>query len=287
MVDRIASRCVCCGSADLARSAAILMPFVANRAFGWTPVEITPDWGLRTIRTGMAYPLCNSLQCQDCGLLFLDIRFSDAEMGALYAGYRGPAYAAQRDRFEPGYGALNAAILADIPDTSPAEAFLAPHLGPLPRVLDWGGDTGDNTPFRKAAAAVDIFDISDQPVIEGARRVSRDDLRRARYDLVVLSHVLEHVPEPAGLVRDAAAAMDDGAILYVEVPYEALVAQAPAARDLAGRKKYWHEHVNFFTEAAMRALLAGCGLEVVALQTRPMTSLSNVTQVLAVACRRA
>jgi hypothetical protein len=88
MMERIASRCVCCGCAELTRSGAILMPFVAYRAFGWTPVEITPEWGLRTIQTGMAYPLCNSLQCQACGLLFLDIRFDETEMAALYGGYR-------------------------------------------------------------------------------------------------------------------------------------------------------------------------------------------------------
>ena len=286
MIDRIASRCVCCGSADLTRSGAVLMPFIAERVFGWTPVEITPEWGLRTIKSGMAYPLCNSLQCRDCGLVFLDIRFSDSEMAALYRGYRGPEYAAQRDRFEPGYAALNAAMLEHVPDTSPAEAFLAAHLGPSPRVLDWGGDTGDNTPFLKTASAVDVFDISDQPVIEGARRVTRADLAGAAYDLVVLSHVLEHVPEPALLVRDAAAALDEGAVLYVEVPYEGLIAADPASRELAARKKYWHEHINFFTEDAMRALLGACGLRIEALEIRAFPSLANVTQVMAVACRR-
>ena len=287
MVDRIANRCVCCGSADLSRSPAILMPFVANRAFGWTPVEITPEWGLRTLRTGMAYPLCNSLQCRDCGLLFCDIRFSEAEMAALYAGYRGAVYAAQRDRFEPGYAAVNAAMLAHRPDTVPAETFLAPHVKARPRVLDWGGDTGDNTPFAAMAQAVDIFDISDQPVISGARRVDREQALSGAYDLVILSHVLEHVPDPAALVRDAAAALDADAILYIEVPYEALIAAAPDSRDLAGAKKHWHEHINFFTEPAMRALLAGCGLQIAALETRPFPSLANISQVMAVACRRA
>jgi SAM-dependent methyltransferase len=285
-MERIASRCVCCGSADLTRSGAVLMPFVAYRAFGWTPVEITPDWGLRTIQNGMAYPLCNSLQCQACGLVFLDIRFDAAEMAALYRGYRGANYTAQRERFEPGYAALNAAIIDHVPDTSHAEIFLGPHIGPRPRVLDWGGDTGDNTPFLKTALAIDIFDISDQPVIEGARRVSREELQGADYDLVVLSHVLEHVADPAELVRDAAAMLRPGAIFYIEVPYEALIAADPESRELAVRKKYWHEHINFFTEDAMRALLARSGLEVVALETRAMTSLANVTQVLAVACRK-
>lgn len=284
---RIASHCPCCGGTDLARSPAVLMPFVAFRAFGWTPVEITPEWGMKTLRTGMAYPLCSSMQCQACGLLFLDIRFSEEEMAALYAGYRGPAYSEQRERFEPGYAALNAAIHDYAPDTSDAERFLAPHVKSPPRVLDWGGDTGDNTPFRTGAAQVDIYDLSDVPLIPGARRISREDIVPASYDLVVLSHVLEHVPEPESVVRPAAEALQPGGALYVEVPYEGVIAADPTSRDLAPRKRHWHEHVNFYTEDALRALLGRCGLEVLEVQTRPFSSLvANLTQVIAAVCRR-
>jgi len=282
----IATHCPCCSSADLARSPAVLMPFVASRAFGWTPVEITPEWGLRSLHTGWAYPLCNSMQCRACGFLFLDMRFSEAEMGRLYGGYRGEAYARQREAFEPGYAEVNAAMLSLVYDTSQAEGFLAGHVKASPRILDWGGDRGDNTPFSDAASRFDIYDISDQPVVEGARRVSREDLEGARYDLVVLSHVLEHLPDPETVVRPAAATLDAGGVLYVEVPYEALIASAPRARDLAPRKRYWHEHVNFYTEDAMRALLERCGLEVLALETRAFDSLANLSQVMSAVCRR-
>jgi len=285
MNERIASRCVCCGSADLSRSPAILMPFVASRAFNWTPVEITPEWGLRTIRTGMAYPLCNSLQCQACGLLFLDLRFSEAEMAALYSGYRGEKYAALRESFEPGYAKLNAEILVYPYDTSEVEAFLASHVVSSPRVLDWGGDTGANTPFRNTAAGVDIFDISDRPLTRGARRVGLGELQGAHYDLVVMSHILEHISEPAGPLQAVTGMLDETSVVYIEVPYEGLVAEAAASRELAPKKKYWHEHINFFTEEAVRKLIAGCGLEVIELHIRPIFSLSSITQVLSVVCR--
>jgi hypothetical protein len=287
MAERIASRCICCESADLGRSPAILMPFVANRVFGWTPVEITPEWGLRTIRTGMAYPLCASLQCQDCGVLLLDIRFSDAEMAALYSGYRDETYTAQRDRFEPGYAAQNAAILTRAADSSWMEAFLAPSLPPAPRVLDWGGDTGMYAPFRSAGAAIDVFDISDQPLVEGVRRVGKDDLVRGGYDLIVLSHVLEHVPWPADMIGEIAAVMDQTTVLYLEVPYESLVAADPLGRDLAAKKKHWHEHINFFTETGLRALLARCGLDIAEAEVRTTSSLASFTQVLSLSCRLA
>lgn len=286
-MERIARSCICCASADLDRSPAILMPFVACRAFGWTPVEITPDWGLRTIRTGMAYPLCNSLQCHACGVVFLDIRFSDAEMAGIYNGYRGEDYTAQRDEFEPGYRAHNESILAWVADTSWVEGFLAPHLPASPRVLDWGGDNGHNTPFRSRVAAVDILDISDRLLVEGARRVAEADLAPGRHDLIVLSHVLEHMPRPAATLAAIAAVMDRAAVLYVEVPYEPLIAADPEARDLARRKKHWHEHINFYTEASLRALLARSGLAVVDWRTRDLPSHANFSQVMSVACRLA
>ncbi len=114
-MSEIASRCICCDGDRLHKSPAILMPFVAKRVFDWEPVEITSDWGMKTLRVGMAYPLCNSLQCRDCGALFLDIRFSDAEMARLYSGYRDAEYTALRERFEPGYAALNTALASARP----------------------------------------------------------------------------------------------------------------------------------------------------------------------------
>ena len=286
MDERIASACICCASKSLDRSPAVLMPFVANRVFGWTPVEITPDWGLRTIPTGLAYPLCNSVECQDCGALFLDIRFSDREMTALYSGYRGPEYAGQRERFEPGYAAHNAEILVRSGGTEAQEAFLAPHVPARPRVLDWGGDSGAHTPFRGSNTALHVFDVSGQDVVEGASAVTRVELEKDTYDLVVLSHVLEHVPFPADLLIDIGSVLMGETVLYVETPYEPLVAEAKGARGLAQRKKHWHEHINFFTEASLRALLDRTGFDIVDFEVRSRWSHANFSEVLAFACRR-
>jgi len=284
---RIASACICCESTALESSPAILMPFVAHRVFGWTPVEITPDWGLRTVPTGLAYPLCNSVECQACGALFLDIRFDEAEMGALYGGYRGPEYAAERERFEPGYLAHNAEILVRSGGTEEQEAFLARHVPERPRVLDWGGDSGAHTPFRGKAAALHVFDVSGQPVVDGARAVGRSEIEAGAYDLVVLSHVLEHMPVPGDLLTDIRAALAPQTVLYVEVPHEPLVAEARGERGLAARKKHWHEHVNFFTEAGLRALLHRAGLAIVDFEVRSRRSHASFNEVLAFACRRA
>lgn len=59
---------------------AILMPFISHRVFNWRPVIIDDSWGLNTIPKGTLYSICNTLCCGDCGLIFLDLRFSDSEM---------------------------------------------------------------------------------------------------------------------------------------------------------------------------------------------------------------
>jgi hypothetical protein len=141
--ERIATECVCCGSKSLKKSPALLMPFVADRAFGWQPVEIDGSWGLKTITSGMAYSICNSLFCGDCGLLFLDIRFSEVELNSLYDEYRGQQYTDLRETYEPGYKQRNDSLNAGIGYIAEIERFLGPHLSFPISILDWGGGYGE------------------------------------------------------------------------------------------------------------------------------------------------
>jgi len=258
----IARHCICCDSERLARSPAILMPFVAARAFGWEPVCVEPEWGLRDLQSGMAYPLCSSVLCSECGTLFLDIRFSDDEMAALYADYRGDAYTTMRNRFEPGYAARNALLTAGVDYIPAVEAFLAPFVPSRPQVLDWGGDTGRNTPFLRNAAKLHVFDISTAKPVSGAQPVTRDQIERDAYDLVVFSNVLEHIPEPLRALRDIHDAVGTHPIVYLEVPHEDLMRSGVA--DAQTRKRHWHEHVNFFSERGVARLLARAGFHILA-----------------------
>lgn len=277
---RLATRCICCETQALDRQPAVLMPFVAERALGWQACEITADWGLRSIPTGWAQPLCASLHCPDCGCLFLDMRFDSEEMGRLYSGYRGPAYEAERERHEPGYTAVNRRLLGGDAHIPAVEAFLCPWLPASPAVLDWGGDSGLNTPLRTQASRHDVLDISGRSLVAGAHAVNTP---QGPYDLIVLAHVLEHVPEPDALLRDVRAAMDDATHLYVEVPFEALMRTCEADPAAWRQKRHWHEHINFFSADGLRRLLQRCGLNVRA-ETRHALPGSGVA--LGVLCRR-
>lgn len=281
--ERIATRCVCCGSTDLRESPSILMPFVAHRTFGWAPVEIDASWGLQTIRSGMAYALCRSLACATCDLLFCDLRFSDEELGRLYADYRGQAYNQLRESYEPGYTQRNKRLNAGVSYLAEIEAFLAPHLRSPLTVLDWGGDTGKNTPFRDGADAVEIYDISEKAVLPGCVVVSRAQAQARRYALIVCCNVLEHVPYPETVLRDILPTMDPDSVLYLEVPFEELMVDPRGDRHL--RKRHWHEHINFYSEASLRALLDRVGLEVVALRHLQATAGGNSSWLFQIACR--
>lgn len=264
MREFIASHCICCTSQDIARSPAVLMPFVAYRVFGHKPLEILPEWGLRDLRPGMAYTLCNSLQCQNCGVLFLDYRFNDAQMAALYSGYRDELYNLERDYYEHGYIATTAKVFNErAAYIAEVELWLARYLPKHPNTLDWGGGTGINTPFLNRGGITHIHDVSLAPLVPGAIAADSVQVGKQHYDLVVCSQVLEHIPFPYDFIKALLPIMDSDTLLYLEVPYELLMYNNIGHCDLAPQKRHWHEHVNFFSEQSLNNLLARLNLRII------------------------
>ncbi len=196
------------------------MPFVADRIFGWRATVIDESWGLATIRPGNAYSLCESLQCVNYGHLFLDIWFSDDELSRLYEDYRGEQYNALREYYEPGYTQRNALLNAGIEYIPDIEDFLKPYLDLPVSILDWGGDTGENTPFQAQCSKFDIYDISNKEPISGACIVSKEEAQLNKYQLIVCSNVLEHLPYPSDMLAEITQIMQPDSILYIEVPFE-------------------------------------------------------------------
>jgi hypothetical protein len=284
MRERIASRCVCCNKGDLVRTPAILMPFVADRVFGWKPVRIDESWGLRTIRTGNAYTSCNSLYCCGCGFLFLDMRFSEVELNNLYRDYRGESYVALRDHYEPGYALRNAELKEGIKYSNCIEEFLEPYFTFPISVLDWGGDTGKNTPFKNRSTRIDVYDVSGVTPIEGVRLVRRAQLDNASYDLIVCSNVLEHISYPLDLLEDIGRVMTRNTRLYLEVPFEAVMVNHP--EDPYVYKHHWHEHINFFSETSLRYLVAAAGMKIIELKRLQLESFESPVYLFQLLCAK-
>jgi SAM-dependent methyltransferase len=92
---------------------------------------------------------------------------------------------------------------------------------------------------------LEVFDGSRLPVADGS------------FDLGVLSHVLEHVPEPLPLLREAARACR---ALIVEVPLERNASGGRAAKRATSDEI---GHVQTLDRAAVRSLVSSAGLRVV------------------------
>src|SRR4051812_8835766 len=147
------------------------------------------------------------------------------------------------------------------------------------RVVEIG--CGDGSLLAELAAAwpqasFDGFELS-EPAIELARaraipragRLEAFDGSRVpagdgEYDLAILSHVLEHVPDPAPLLAEAARVARH---VLVEVPLEDNRSAArPAKRAEAERIG----HLHAFNRGDVRALVAGAGLTVVGELSDPL-----------------
>ena len=282
---RIARHCVCCGGTGLRASPAIMMPFISHRVFGWSPAYIDASWGLKTVPQGLAYALCNSLLCEDCELLFMDLRFSDDEMGRLYNDYRGPEYTGLREYYEPGYSVRNAELSKQVVYLRQTEEYLREFVAHPRCVLDWGGDTGINTPFKEVAEFVEIYDISNKLAHDGERTSNKARLRAKSYDLITCCNVLEHVPHPAKVLEEIKHFMDEATTLFIEVPLESLRLQADGMTALLTAKRHWHEHINFFSEKSLRLLIHNAGFKLLSIRTLTTNESGNQAHVYQVASR--
>lgn len=99
---------------------------------------------------------------------------------------------------------------------------------------------------RKEISAVELYDGVQLPAADGA------------YQLGVLSHVLEHVPDPAALLREVARSCR---AVVVEVPLEAnLSARRSVKREHAAEVG----HLQRLDRSAARAMVARAGLSIAA-----------------------
>lgn len=95
-------------------------------------------------------------------------------------------------------------------------------------------------------------------------------MRGRTYDLIVCRHVLEHVPYPTDTLAQISACMHDDTLLYVELPHEVLMVGNNQVS--AEQKRHWHEHINFFSVAALTNLFALGGFTVLDIQSTAFAS---------------
>ncbi len=122
------------------------------------------------------------------------------------------------------------------------------------RILDFGGGDGRlMSNFVEHGCECFLVDYCPTPV-QGVTKLADtlDDLGDdTTFDLIVCSHVLEHLADPFGIVVQLQHRLADEGVLYVEVPME-IWGAAPLQSEPV-------THINFFTVASLQYLLERAG----------------------------
>jgi len=81
--------------------------------------------------------------------------------------------------------------------------------------------------------------------------------RSARFDVVVMNHILEHVADPVGLLREVRNRLSPGGVLHVAVPNIACLSAV-----LPGWASYEPYHLTYFSSSTLRMALTRAGFTV-------------------------
>lgn len=122
-------------------------------------------------------------------------------------------------------------------------------------VLDFGGGNGSLMRyFAGAGCHCDLVDY-DQAPVEYVNKVA-DTLEnmdsKRRYDLIVCSHVFEHLSSPRSVLAGLKSFLRQDGQIYIEVPME--VWKGPPKQEEPVT------HINFFTPGSLKSLVETAGL---------------------------
>ena len=165
--------------------------------------------------------------CRTCDLKFFDARYGEQELSSLYAHYRGDAYREARRHWEPWYSRnVNDACSSDVQLVAERRSFMMRILktarmrSELDCAVDFGGDEGQFFPSIPISRRI-VCDVSDRDLPAGIEHIGTlAELGDTKPDLVIVAHVLEHLPSPLEPLREIREAIADDGILYVEVPLD-------------------------------------------------------------------
>jgi SAM-dependent methyltransferase len=192
--------------------------------------------------------------CSRCGFAFADTPASEAVYDQYYAGYS--KYEDNRTSTGGGGSAADSRRLAE---TAALIAGVVPDRNA--RILDIGCANGGLLAALKAIGFTRLTGVDPSPACAATVRREHGidglsgSLRQipegiGAFDLVILSHVLEHVLELQATVNTLASLLAPGGIIYIEVPdasrYERFI--------VAPFQDFNTEHINHFSPAALQTL---------------------------------
>jgi hypothetical protein len=219
-------------------------------------------------------------------------------MFLIYNLYRGDKYLKIRSNWEPWY-------TKDFNETHDRQSYINSRKKYLQKFLlsnlksrtvtlvDYGGDKSQYIPNLNQRKSY-VLDVSNNNLLPGIERISKlSEINET--DLVILSHVLEHVSNPSEMLEEL---LGQAKVLYIEVPFGcpqpdkekestmkfvitfffsfnrilwARKTQAPTGRKSLNRTLVQAEHINFFTNETFDALAKYLSASVICLTSSVST----------------
>ena len=211
------------------------------------------------------------LRCRDCGH-FLSVH--DIDMKELYVGhYVNSTYGS--DGLRAAFARINALAPARSDNVARVERvkrfvsayFKGRSAGFAPKVLDIGSGLcvflyrlHKLTGWPCTALDPDPRAVEHAKTEAGVQAVCADFMQAdlpERFDLITLNKVIEHVLDPVAMLARTARNLNDGALVYVEVPDgEAAMAEGP------GREEFFIDHHHVFSPMSLKIVAEKAGFEV-------------------------
>lgn len=203
--------------------------------------------------TNQSFADTNRTQCRSCGLTFASPMPSDQDLQNYNSRYYESAYGGQAVH-KTARAYFSAIALLRI---THLQSFLSKHNVKVSSILELGPGTGYFARHWLQSAPLSSYyaietDSSCHASLKALgvqlREVSDETVNAQQYDLVIMSHVLEHVPNPQAFLTQTTRNLRKGGALFIEVP----------CRDFE-HKKLDEPHLLFFDKQPMNVLLNKLG----------------------------
>lgn len=216
--------------------------------------------------------------CARCGLGFADLPTTQATLDETYRDHSKYAdtslYAQEDDENEIEFQMPTDAPW-DLQRLAGTAAWLATKVDPSVRVLDAGCATGALLGFLQKEGFRNIVGLDPSPVatataaraygvqtVTGSFLTPPDDI--GQFDVVVLSHVLEHIADVAGSIAGMWQLTRPGGFVYIEVPD----AERYVDHLVAPYHDFNTEHINHFSGRVLRLAMELGGFETVLVEQK-------------------
>lgn len=226
--------------------------------------DAAPTWG-RKVRQRVLFELWQPtadrvdvefVLCRRCGFLCFRPRPTGDDIAAKYQFL--DRLAQKRLAKDPLFRLGKPLDDIDVRRSKELATALDPFVStPHPTTLDFGGRSGAlMTELVERDWRCGVVDYT-TTTLHGVERLGNtleDVPLDRRFDVVVASHVLEHIADPREMSTRLASRLTDDGILFIEVPLE-ILGRAPQLGDPV-------THINFFSAESLSAMLRRAGLEI-------------------------